>query len=194
MCEDNGSLRPGAQTHERNFAKDGDLCIAGGIQARTLTTTAGNHDPEHDPYGICWVTSQYTAPSYGYATEQPSSSQRVPTTAPTPETTMPASVWNEARAAPAGGSDTEQPVPVLPTPALKLETIETPEQELSESEILHPLEMMHTQRGFIIKPEELLQESQEGAAATAATAATEHSDQPTDWEENDIRHSECIPR
>jgi len=179
MCENKGLLHPGARVHEKNFAKDGDLCISGGIQASILDTIAGNHDPEHDPYGICWVTPQYTAPSDGYAPEQPSSSQRVSTTTPTPETTMRASVWNEARAAPAGGSDTEQPVPVFPTPGLKLETIETSEQELSESESLHPLEMMHKKSELIITSEELLQESQEGAAATAATAATEHSDQTT---------------
>ena len=68
-CKDNGSLRTEARTHETVFAKHGDLCIAGGIQANTLEPTARNHDPKHDPYGICWSMSQRTAPSYGYATE-----------------------------------------------------------------------------------------------------------------------------
>ena len=51
-CRDNRSLHTEARTHETDFAKHGDLCIAGGIQASTLKTTAPNHDPKHDPYGM----------------------------------------------------------------------------------------------------------------------------------------------
>ena len=241
-CKDNGSLRTEARTHETVFAKHGDLCIAGGIQANTLEPTARNHDPKHDPYGICWSMSQRTAPSYGYATEQSSPAQMaqspqrrsprqrtvpgsvwnepraapasgcateqllpappaprntqlhpqtLPTTAPTPETTVPASARNEPRGAPAGGSATEQPLPLLPTPAptleaampalLELETLEKRAQEhgLSDSEIELSLERIHIQRGDILKPEDVLQESQEGAAPTAAAAATEHSEETT---------------
>ena len=63
-CVDNGSLHTytGVRAYVRNGAKDGDLCITGGIlTANTLSTTAGNHDPTHDPYGICWSMPQYTA-------------------------------------------------------------------------------------------------------------------------------------
>jgi endonuclease/exonuclease/phosphatase family metal-dependent hydrolase len=226
-CRDNRSLHTEARTHETDFAKHGDLCIAGGIQASTLKTTAPNHDPKHDPYGICWSMPKRTAPSYGYATEQSSPAQMaqspwprqrtvpgsvwneppaapasgsateqplptrpaprntqphrqtLPTTAPTPETTVQASVRNEPRAAPAGGSATEQPLPA-PTlePAmqarLELETLEkrAQEHELSDSEIELALDR-------ILKPEDFLQESQEGAAPTAAAAATEHSEETT---------------
>lgn len=130
------------------------------------------------------------APASGSATEQPLPTrpaprntqphrQTLPTTAPTPETTVQASVRNEPRAAPAGGSATEQPLPA-PTlePAmqarLELETLEkrAQEHELSDSEIELALDR-------ILKPEDFLQESQEGAAPTAAAAATEHSEETT---------------
>ena len=33
------------------------LCVVGGFDAETLTTTAVSHDPQHVPYGICWLES-----------------------------------------------------------------------------------------------------------------------------------------
>ena len=35
----------------------GDPCFLGGFGADTLTTRAVNHDPQHVPYGICWLES-----------------------------------------------------------------------------------------------------------------------------------------
>ena len=57
---------------------------------------------------------------------------------------------------------------------LELETLEkrAQEHELSDSEIELALDR-------ILKPEDFLQESQEGAAPTAAAAATEHSEETT---------------
>ena len=77
---------------------------------------------------------------------------------------MPALVRNEPRAAPAGGSATEQPSPALPTP---VPTLKPAMQARPELETLE--ERNH----------ERLHESQEGAAATAATASTEHSEENT---------------
>ena len=53
-CRQNGSLHILTQTHDRTRGKHGDLCIVGGRQATTLMTTAENHNPQHDPYGIYW--------------------------------------------------------------------------------------------------------------------------------------------
>ena len=67
----------------------GDLCVAGGSEADTLTTRAENHDPQHVPYGICWLESaeakdetaieQRAASSSGCATEQPMPEPEPPT-------------------------------------------------------------------------------------------------------------------
>ena len=229
-CRDNGSLRTEARTHEREFAKHGDLCVVAGVQASTLTTKAQNHDPQHDPYGVCCympqrsateqpssfkpATKQRAAPSSGYATEQSlpaltsqapwrchqtaSSSEHAtqppwpapPKTAPTPETTVPGSVWNGPRAAPASGSATEQHLPAPPAPPptlepamqarLELENLEkrAEQSELTDRDIERALEGIHAKRGDILKPEDFLQESQEDAtAAAAAAAATEHSEE-----------------
>ena len=82
-CCADGTLCTQPRAHQRDSAKPGDLCIVGGVQASTLTTTAPNHDPQHEPYGICWSSmpqrsssirpgkQQPAAPSSGYATERP---------------------------------------------------------------------------------------------------------------------------
>ncbi len=114
-CQGDGSLRTVARTHETVFAKHGDLCIAGGIQASTLKTTAQNHDPQHDPYGICWSMPQRTAASYGYATEQSTPAQMAQSPWPR-QRTVAGSVWNDPRAASASGSATEQSLPAPPAP------------------------------------------------------------------------------
>ena len=114
-CKDNGSLRTDTRIHESVFAKHGDLCIAGGIQASTLKTTARNHDPQHVPYGICLSMPQRTAASHGYATEHSSPAQMAQSPWPS-QRTVPGSVWNEPRAASASGSATEQPLPAPPAP------------------------------------------------------------------------------
>ena len=44
--------------HLPTFPKHEDLCVVAGVQASTLTTTAQDHDPKHDPYGICWSMPQ----------------------------------------------------------------------------------------------------------------------------------------
>ena len=41
--------------HGPPFGKPGDVCVVGGFDAEPLTTTAVNHDPQHVPYGICWL-------------------------------------------------------------------------------------------------------------------------------------------
>ena len=69
-CRENGSLRTETQVHERTPAKHGDLRVVAGIQATTLMTTAQNHDPDHDPYGVCWHMSQSTSSSVRPATKQ----------------------------------------------------------------------------------------------------------------------------
>ena len=56
-CRHHGSLRTQAQIHEPASPKHGDLCIVAGIRACTLTTSAPNHDPQHNPYGICWTAA-----------------------------------------------------------------------------------------------------------------------------------------
>ena len=118
-CRDNGSLCTQARTHEWDFAKHGDLCVVGGVQASTLTTTAPNHDPQHQPYGICWSSmpqrsateqpssirpgkQQSAAPSSGYATEQSSAALSAQASWRRHQTdSSSSSVWDEPRAAPA---------------------------------------------------------------------------------------------
>ena len=55
-----GALQTHWQIHEPIFGKQGDACVVGGFDAETLTATAVNHDPQHVPYGICWVDSNAT--------------------------------------------------------------------------------------------------------------------------------------
>ena len=102
-----------------------NVCVVRGIQASTLTTTAPNHDPQHQPYGICWSPmpqrsateqpssiipgkQQYAAPSSGYATEQSLPALSVQASWRRLQTaSSSSSVWDESRAAPAGGSAME---------------------------------------------------------------------------------------
>jgi hypothetical protein len=123
-CRRKGSLHIKEQIHEPDFPKHGDLCLRGGFQANTLTTTALNHDPQHKPYGICWSTQQRSA------TEQPSSIRSTthmsasssseytipqPRTTPSPETSMPRRLVPD-------GPVAEQPLPTPPTPPGTRET------------------------------------------------------------------------
>ena len=130
-CRDNDLLRTKAQTHERNFAMHVDLCV---LQASALTTTAPNHDRQHEPYGICWSSirqrsateqpssirpgkQQSAAPSSGYATEQSLTALSAQASWPRHQTaSSSSSVWDQPLAALAGGSATEQPLPARPTP------------------------------------------------------------------------------
>ena len=51
-------LHTEVQVIEPTFGKHGDVAFLGGFAATCLTTSANNHDPQHIPYGICWVTPQ----------------------------------------------------------------------------------------------------------------------------------------
>ena len=55
-----GALQTYWHMHEPIYGKHGDACVVGGFVAETLTTTAVNHDPQHVPYGICWLESNET--------------------------------------------------------------------------------------------------------------------------------------
>ena len=65
VYRNHGVLHTRDQILGRTFCKHGDLCFGGGFNANTLSTTSNNHDPQHDPYGICWSMAQESA------TEQP---------------------------------------------------------------------------------------------------------------------------
>ena len=56
-CGSNGWLQTQWRIHEPIFGMHGDLCVVGGFDAETLTTRAVNHDPQHVPYGKCWLES-----------------------------------------------------------------------------------------------------------------------------------------
>ena len=143
-CRDDGSLRTQARTHQRGSAKHGDLCIVGGVQASTLTTTASNHDPRHEPYGICFSSMPQRS-----ATEQPSSI-RSASSSP--------SVQDEPQAAPA-----MQAEPELENEMPK-DVAATQQEETAVVAAEHSEEM--------IKPEDLQQTSEEEAAVGAAAVAT----------------------
>ena len=121
VCRDNGLLHTQEHIHEPSSRKHGDLCLSGGFNADTLTTTAENHDPKHNPYGICWymaqgpateqpssfmsaqtkvepATQQHTASSSRYATGQ--TLEAPPRPAPTPEPPMPEGLASSSAAAP----------------------------------------------------------------------------------------------
>ena len=53
---DNGQLHTKEQICESAFARHGDVCVSGGFNAHSLNTTAENHDPQHEPYGISWCS------------------------------------------------------------------------------------------------------------------------------------------
>ena len=61
----NGSLHTEELIHQAELSKHGDLALSGGFRADTLATATENHDPKHDPYGVCWSMAQ------GSATKQP---------------------------------------------------------------------------------------------------------------------------
>ena len=58
MLRQQGVLQTQAQVMEGTMPKHGDVCFVGGIVAQNLQTTAKNHDPQHDPNGIQWISSQ----------------------------------------------------------------------------------------------------------------------------------------
>ena len=119
VCRQNGALHTHEHIHQPVFGQHGDICFLGGFKGNTLTTTAENHDPQHKPYGICWLmvqgsateqpwqdearqqersaqtkdgsaTQQRAASSSGYATQQPLRSRWDPAPDPAPEPAMPA--------------------------------------------------------------------------------------------------------
>ena len=55
MLRQQGVLQTKAQVMEGTMPKHGDVCFVGGFVAQNLQTTAKNHDPKHDPYGIQWI-------------------------------------------------------------------------------------------------------------------------------------------
>ena len=118
---------------EPTMPKHGDVCFLGGFVAQNLETTAKNHDPQHVPYGIQWISSLAS----GYATEQfPISSFGSPrhraelhTTAEElqqaaePQTAQKTTSSTEELTKPASGSATEQTLPEekrQPLPADKM--------------------------------------------------------------------------
>ena len=193
-CLDNGLLRTKARIHERIFAKHGDLCVVGGLQASTLTTTAPNHDRLHEPHGICWSPmrqrsateqpssirpgkQQSAAPSSGYATEQSLTALSAQASWPRHQTaSSSSSVWDQPLAAPAGGSAMEQPLPARPPPPPPPPP-PTPPPLPAIQATEHSEET--TKRGDIFQSEDFLQDLQEEAAAPPAAVATEHSEETT---------------
>ena len=106
-CRKNGSLHTQERIHEPVFGEHGDVCFLGGLKAKTLTTTAENHDPKHKAYGICWLMVQESA------TEQPwqdetRQQERSPQTKDGSTT--------QERAASSSGYDTEQALQAYPAP------------------------------------------------------------------------------
>ena len=98
-CRANGSLRTSSRTHEPDYARHGDLCITGSIQANTIRTTAKNHDPMHDPYGICWTMQDVAGDTYPPA--------QTPQTPWPCQHTVPGSVWNDPAPVPPPGLPTQ---------------------------------------------------------------------------------------
>jgi hypothetical protein len=165
-CRKNGSLHTQARIHEPVFGKHGDVCFLGGLKAESLTTTAENHDPEHKPYGICWLMVQESA------TEQPAQTKDGSAT--------------QQRAASSSGYATEQPVqvdsalhpalhPAMPA-RLELENLESRAQQtvMTDTDIEREIESTHARRGDILKPEDFQQASDLETAAALPAAATEH--------------------
>jgi hypothetical protein len=178
FCRQNGALHTHEHIHEPVFSEHGDICFLGGFKGNTLTTTAENHDPQHKPYGICWLmvqesatkqpwqdetrqqerspqtkdgsaTQQRAASSSGYATEQPLRRRWGPAADPAPEPAMPA--------------------------RFELENLESRAQqtELTDSD------MEDFQRtGDVVKLEDFQRASDEETAAVPPAAATEHRQDP----------------
>ena len=124
-CRENHALHTQEKVLGPTFGKHGDVCFRGGFTATCLTTLADNHDPDHIPYGICWVDSQLYAS--GSATEQPLPPWPARSQA-TAESAAPQRAALSSRAAPspsewvepmtnAPGYATEQPLPPPPMPA-----------------------------------------------------------------------------
>ena len=57
-----GVLQTQAHVMEGTMPKHGDVCFVGGIVPQNLETRANNHDPQHDPYGIQWISQQAAPP------------------------------------------------------------------------------------------------------------------------------------
>ena len=58
-----GVLQTQAHVMEGTMPTHGDVCFVGSIVTQNVNTTANNHDPQHDPYGIQWISSQ-AAPAW----------------------------------------------------------------------------------------------------------------------------------
>ena len=54
-CGSNGRLQTDWRMHGPTFGMHGDLFVAGGFEADTLTTSAENHDLQRVRFGICWL-------------------------------------------------------------------------------------------------------------------------------------------
>ena len=62
VLREDGVLQTKEQVVERGLvAKHGDVCFFGGFEAKTLQTIAKNHDAQHIPYGIEWITPPASA-------------------------------------------------------------------------------------------------------------------------------------
>ncbi len=172
-CRKNGSLHTQARIHEPVFGKHGDACFLGGLKAESLTTTAENHDPEHKPYGICWLMVQESATQqpWQYETRQQERSVQTQDGSAT-----------QQRAASSSGLATGQPVqvdsalrqalhPAMPA-RLELEILDSRAQQtvMTDSDI----ESTHDRRGEVLKPQDFQRASDLETAAALPAAATEH--------------------
>ena len=62
MLRQQGVLHTTAHVMAGTMPKHGDVCFVGGLLAQSLETTSKNHDPQHDPYGIHWISPQIGPP------------------------------------------------------------------------------------------------------------------------------------
>ena len=62
MLHQQGVLHTTAHVMAGTMPKHGDVCFVGCLLAQSLETTAKNHDPQHDPYGIQWISPQAGPP------------------------------------------------------------------------------------------------------------------------------------
>ena len=62
MLRQQGVLHTTAHVMAGTMPKHGDVCFVGSLLAQNLETTGKNHDPQHDPYGIQWISPQAGPP------------------------------------------------------------------------------------------------------------------------------------
>ena len=57
VLHQDGVLQTKEQVMEPTMPMHGDVCFLGVFVAQNLETTSKNHDPQHVPYGIQWISS-----------------------------------------------------------------------------------------------------------------------------------------